>query len=103
MIFLEDNSKGGKDFEETEETVGELSEETREEKEIKEEEKTVMDTAKDSDDTFVTYHIHIVGESDTKETICKKYNISYNTLEEYNSSINELNIGDKVLIPEIDE
>ena len=94
--FLEDR-KGDNRNEEDKENVGESI------KEIREEEKTIMDTVKDSDDTFVTYHIHIVGNDDNKESICKNYNVSYNTLEEYNTNINELNVGDKIIIPEVDE
>ena len=61
-----------------------------------------LETIKDSDDTFVTYHIHIVKESETIESICALYNVSNGLISEYNS-IDTLSVGDKILIPKIDE
>ncbi len=66
------------------------------------EEKTVMETIKNSDDTFVTYHIHIVKENETLEGICSLYGVNSNLISEYNV-IDNLNVGDKILIPKIDE
>lgn len=66
------------------------------------EEKTIMETIKASDDTFVTYHIHIVRESENIESICTMYNVSKNYLSEYNN-IENITIGDKILIPLVDE
>ena len=68
----------------------------------KEEEKTIMETIKDSDDTFVTYHVHIVKESESLETIASMYNVPSCLLSEYNN-IDSLSTGDKVLIPKSDE
>lgn len=70
--------------------------------EVKEEEKTIMDTIKDSDDTFVTYHIHVVKETETLESICAMYNVSSSLINEYNN-LENMTLGDKVLIPKIDE
>ena len=67
-----------------------------------EEEKTVMDTIKDSDDTFVTYHIHIVKENETIESISAMYSTNSSLINEYNN-IESLSIGDKILIPKLDE
>jgi LysM repeat protein len=64
--------------------------------------KTIMNTIKDSDDTFVTYHIHIVKESETLESICALYNVSNSLINEYNENIS-INPGDKILIPKLDE
>lgn len=50
------------------------------------------------EDTYVTYHVHIVKEEENEETICKLYNISNSTLKEYNN-YEILNIGDKLIIP----
>ena len=61
-----------------------------------------MDTIKDSDDTFVTYHIHIVKENETIESVCAKYNVSASLINEYNN-IENITLGDKILIPKIDE
>ena len=91
-----------------------LKEEVKVEEEIKqeelkeeirvteEEEKTIMDTIKNSDDTFVTYHIHIVKENETKESICALYNVSSSLINEYNN-LDNMTMGDKILIPKIDE
>ena len=78
------------------------TEEILEERVSMEEEKTIMDTIKDSDDTFVTYHIHIVKENETIESICSMYNASLNLVQEYNN-IDNMTMGDKILIPKLDE
>lgn len=65
-------------------------------------EKTIMETIKSSDDTFVTYHIHIMKENETLESICTFYGINTSYLNEYNN-IENLSIGDKLLIPKVDE
>ncbi len=50
------------------------------------------------DDEYILYHIHTVGINDSIETITKKYNISVNSLKEYNEFDNlELNM--KLIIP----
>ncbi len=67
-----------------------------------EEEKTIMETIKNSDDTFVTYHIHIVKENETIESICNIYNVSTSLVNEYNNTDN-ISMGDKILIPKVDE
>lgn len=66
------------------------------------EEKTIMETIKDSDDTFVTYHIHILKESETIESVANLYNVSAALLNDYNDVSNATS-GDKLLIPKIDE
>lgn len=103
-----EEEKGDTKNEEVKEDDGRVEEEVKEEKKeidrnMEEEEKTVMDTIKDSDDTFVTYHIHIVSEEENMESICKKYNVSLSTIQDYNNNLDTISIGDKILIPEIDE
>ena len=61
-----------------------------------------METIKNSDDTFVTYHIHIMKENETIESICTLYGTNTNYLNEYND-IQNVNVGDKILIPKVDE
>ena len=114
--FLDnDNLKGDKDenLEKSSEKMETNEEEYQEELEIEEQakdevrlnkdnEKTIMDTIKDSDDTFVTYHIHIVKENETIESICAKYNVSSSLISEYND-IDSISLGDKILIPKTDE
>ena len=55
-----------------------------------------------NDQKYYTYKIYIVREIDTLESICKKYNVSENELKEYNNLTN-INIGDKIIIPYINE
>lgn len=78
------------------------NEEIKEDRLTEKEEKTVMDTIKSSDDTFVTYHIHIVKESETIETISSMYKVQSMFLKEYNN-LDNISVGDKILIPQIDE
>ncbi len=69
--------------------------------EIKQEQKEVKEEIKEQD-TYVTYHVHLVAQDETIDSICLKYNIDKNTLHEYND-FEELNINDKLLIPIKDE
>ena len=80
--------------------LDELITEPKEEKEQIIEEKQVIDDKKE--DTYVTYHVHIVTSEDNIDTICLKYNIDKNTLHEYNT-FEELKENDKILIPIKDE
>ena len=65
-------------------------------KKIEEENIILQNTVEDNE--YVTYHIYIVSESDTVDSICSKYQINEELLKEYNS-FTELNVGDKLLIP----
>ena len=67
-----------------------------------EEVKTLFDNFDDSNETYATYRICIVKESDTLESITLKYNVSKELLEQYND-ISELKIGDKLIIPSVHE
>lgn len=53
-------------------------------------------------DEYITYHICIVNESDTLESILDRYKISIDVLKEYND-FDELKIGMKLIIPYQDE
>jgi len=89
--------------EELQEQIEPLKEEQKEEVRLTEkEEKTIMETIKSSDDTFVTYHIHIMKENETIESISMLYGTNNNNLSEYNN-LDNLSVGDKILIPKIDE
>ena len=73
------------------------------EREVGEEEKnTIIDSINDADDAFVTYHIHIMKETDTIDSVCTKYNTTSNILSEYND-LSTVAIGDKLIIPDINE
>ena len=67
-----------------------------------EEVKTLFDNFDDSNETYATYKVCIVKESDTLESISLKYNVSKELLEQYND-VSELKIGDKLIIPAVHE
>ncbi|MBE6156870.1 MAG: LysM peptidoglycan-binding domain-containing protein [Firmicutes bacterium] len=100
MLVEEDRKETFKEEIDKTEVVEEVEDE--EERMTKEEEKTIMDTIKDSDDTFVTYHIHVVKETETIESICAMYNVPNSLINEYNN-LDSMSIGDKILIPKMDE
>ncbi|HHT38617.1 MAG TPA: LysM peptidoglycan-binding domain-containing protein [Mollicutes bacterium] len=62
--------------------------------------KSLFDAFDDSDETFTTYHVHIVRENDTIETITTKYNTTKEEISLYNK-IDELKLGDKIIIPAV--
>ena len=55
-----------------------------------------------NENTYVTYHVYVVLEEDTIESICQKFNVSKEAICEYNE-FESLNVGDKLLIPLEDE
>lgn len=65
-------------------------------------EDTIINNIKDKDDEYTTYHIHMVNDGETIETICTMYNSNINILGEYND-INNISSKDKIIIPEKDE
>ena len=74
-----------------------------EQRDVGEEEKnTIIDSINEADDAFVTYHIHIMKETDTIDTVCTKYNTTSSILSEYND-LSTVAIGDKLIIPDINE
>ena len=99
------------DLEEKEERNDEVIEEKMEEKEdieeqrdtVSEEEKeTVIGSTLEKEESFITYNIHIMQSNDTIDSICAKYNTNTSILEEYND-ISKVSVGDKIIIPEINE
>ena len=94
-----------RDDEEVEETNKEDTMETEiiEQRDVTEDDKkTIIDSINDADDAFVTYHIHIMKETDTIDSVCTKYNTTSNILSEYND-LSTVAIGDKLIIPDINE
>lgn len=69
-----------------------------EKKEITQEVKSLFDNLDESSETFKTYKVYIVRETDTLETIMQKYSITKENLELYND-IKEIKYGDKLVIP----
>ena len=85
-----------------EEEKTETYEEARDDKISPEEENAILESVNPSEETFITYHIHIMSETDTIETICAKYNTTQNLLGEYND-LSTIAIGDKLIIPDSNE
>lgn len=54
------------------------------------------------EESFVTYNIHIIKENEDIDSLCTKYKTNKEILELYND-ITNIKIGDKIIIPEIDE
>ncbi len=67
-----------------------------------EEQSAILDVVNESEETFVTYHIHVMSDTDTIDSICTKYNTTKNILEEYND-LSTVAIGEKIIIPEVNE
>ena len=64
--------------------------------------KNLFENFDETTETYSTYHIRIVKESDTIENIILKYNITKDILEQYND-ISDIKIGDKLIIPSLYE
>ena len=96
--LLEEISNENKKHEEStkEELTREPKEENNSNKEI------VLNEINKGDNTFVTYHIHILKDNETIENVCTKYNTTKDVLGEYND-LSNLTLGDKILIPEVNE
>lgn len=73
-------------------------------KEIINEEKNIDLFTQFTNDTedYSTYHVYIVREGDNIESIISNYKITKEILSEYND-INEIKIGDKLIIPSQNE
>lgn len=70
--------------------------------EMKESEETIIQNVNPMDDSYATYHIHVVNNGETVETICTMYHSNLNVLSEYNDMSN-ISAGDKIIIPREDE
>lgn len=57
----------------------------------------------ESNNDYVTYHIHIVNDNESLEDIIKMYNTNIDNIKIYNE-ITNINVGDKIIIPDnVDE
>ena len=65
-------------------------------------EETIINSISGSDDEYATYHIHLVSDGESVETICTMYNSNLNILADYND-LNNLASGDKLIIPDKNE
>ena len=82
--------------------INEPINESQEDKINKLSEDTIINSVNDASDEYATYHIHMVSDGESVETICTMYNSSLNILSEYND-LSNLTPGDKLVIPDKDE
>lgn len=61
------------------------------------EKEIIIDSALDSDD-YIIYHVHIVREGETLESIASKYGTTVEVIKEYNS-VESLELKSKLIIP----
>lgn len=73
--------------------------EKMEQQEIKEKNIDIFNDFSEETDEYSTYHVYIVREGDTLETIMTKYETTKEKLSEYND-LTEIKLGDKIIIPE---
>lgn len=99
-VYAEEKKEIDKEKEEVREEIIIPFETEETTEEVKE---TIMDNIPTSEEkTYITYHVHIVRETDTLESICVKYGVDDSTIKSINK-IEEINIGDKILVPEYGE
>lgn len=84
------------------EVLEEPKEELEEPKEERESEDTIINSIKSDGNEYTTYHIHMVSDGESIETICTMYNSNLNILQDYNDLTN-ITPGDKLIIPENNE
>ncbi len=65
-------------------------------------EDTLIKSLKSEDNEYATYHIHMVSDGESVETICKMYNSNLNILQDYND-LSAVAAKDKLIIPENNE
>ena len=63
---------------------------------------TIANNIINNENKYYTYKVYIVRPGDNYESICNKYNITMNDLKEYNN-IDQINVGDKIIIPQVNE
>lgn len=69
---------------------------------VKEKIDSLFNKFSSDNEIFITYSVCIIREGDTIESILDKYGISEDLLREYNA-LKDLKIGDKLIIPNINE
>lgn len=85
----------------------EINDEVPIERNVREEEVTINEEKKQiltnefNEETFTTYHVHIVGSEDNLESIAKKYGVTIDDIKKYNDDVN-LELKSKLIIPESD-
>lgn len=83
-----------------EEEKEEKQEEVPKEKNEKQEKNNdIFNNFSEETDEYTTYHVYIVREGDTLETIMAKYETTKDELNQYND-LTEIKLGDKIIIPQ---
>ena len=85
-------------FQEVDPKVEAVSSEVKEDSNAGEKIRSLFDSMDDKDETFSTYHVHIVRDEDTIDVIMAKYSVGKEELELYNN-VDEIKTGDKIIIP----
>jgi len=88
--------------EEKEEIIEILPKDDLEEKEERVESEDLILENITNEEEYATYHIHIIKDGESIETICTMYNSNLNMLSEYNDLTN-ITAGEKLIIPENNE
>ena len=73
-----------------------------EEEEERESEDTIISNMKGETNEYATYHIHMISDGESVETICTMYNSNLALLGEYNDLTN-ITPGEKLIIPSDNE
>ena len=89
-------------IEEEEKTEEEVIQNERNLDDVKISEETIISQLPKDQDEYATYHIHMVNDGESIETICTMYHSNINILNDYND-LSHLASGDKIIIPEINE
>jgi hypothetical protein len=81
-----------------EEPIVETEEPIVENEEPLNEESTLINSINNSEDSFVTYHVHIIKTGETIDSLCSRYQETENNLSEYND-LSTFKVGGKLIIP----
>ncbi len=84
------------------EDMKEIEQEQRKDMEIPSEITSLFDNMDASSETYKSYKVYIVREGDGLEFIMEKYSTTKEIIEQYND-LKELKIGDKIIIPSLNE
>lgn len=79
-----------------------IEEEEMENKDIVNVDRTSIFSSISNDNAYVTYNVFILRDGDTIDSILLKYNIDIEQLKKYND-IDDLKVGDKIIIPNVNE
>ena len=71
----------------------------KEKNEKQEKNNDIFNNFSEETDEYTTYHVYIVREGDTLETIMAKYETTKDELNQYND-LTEIKLGDKIIIPQ---